>query len=180
MKRYILTGAPGAGKTALLRLLEVKGHAVVEEAASDLIALAQAQGTAEPWTGSSFIDEVVALQRRRQERAGALPGALQFFDRSPICCWALAEFLGRPPSPALVAEIARIERERVYERRVFFIANLGFVTPTAARRIGFADSLRFERLHDEAYARFGYERVTIAAGALGARCEAIMTALEAG
>ena len=41
MHRYILTGAPGAWKTVLLRALERAGHAVVEEAATDLIALAQ-------------------------------------------------------------------------------------------------------------------------------------------
>ena len=37
MPRYILTGAPGAGKTAVLRLLEVSGYTVVEEAATDVI-----------------------------------------------------------------------------------------------------------------------------------------------
>jgi predicted ATPase len=33
---YILTGAPGAGKTAVLRLLETSGYPVVEEAAGPL------------------------------------------------------------------------------------------------------------------------------------------------
>src|SRR5665213_3132380 len=35
MKRYILTGAPGAGKTAILRQLERDGYGVIEEAATD-------------------------------------------------------------------------------------------------------------------------------------------------
>ncbi|MBM0260113.1 AAA family ATPase, partial [Micromonospora sp. 4G55] len=39
MPAYILTGAPGSGKTAILRQLEIDGHAVVEEAATDVIAL---------------------------------------------------------------------------------------------------------------------------------------------
>jgi len=42
MPAYILTGAPGAGKTAVLRLLEISGYAVVEEAATDVIALGNA------------------------------------------------------------------------------------------------------------------------------------------
>lgn len=37
MPAYILTGAPGAGKTAILRLLEANGYPVVEEAATDVI-----------------------------------------------------------------------------------------------------------------------------------------------
>jgi predicted ATPase len=39
MKRYILTGAPGAGKTAIIRQLELDRFSVVEEAATDVIAL---------------------------------------------------------------------------------------------------------------------------------------------
>ncbi|MER6582341.1 AAA family ATPase, partial [Nonomuraea sp. NPDC001023] len=45
---HVLTGTPGAGKTAVLRLLEVRGYSVVEEAATDVIALGQALGRAEP------------------------------------------------------------------------------------------------------------------------------------
>jgi len=37
-RRYVLTGAPGSGKTALLGALRERGHAVVEEAATDVIA----------------------------------------------------------------------------------------------------------------------------------------------
>ncbi|MDB5359232.1 MAG: hypothetical protein JWO51_529 [Rhodospirillales bacterium] len=48
MRRYILTGTPGAGKTSIVRRLEVLGHAVVEEAATDIIALDQVEGIAEP------------------------------------------------------------------------------------------------------------------------------------
>ena len=72
MKRYILTGTPGVGKTAILRWLELDGYGVVEEAATDIIALQQAQGVAEPWTRASFIDSIVNLQRERQLRAARL------------------------------------------------------------------------------------------------------------
>jgi predicted ATPase len=65
MKRYILTGAPGAGKTAILRHLELDGYGVVEEAATDIIALEQAHGVVEPWSHASFIDAIVNLQRAR-------------------------------------------------------------------------------------------------------------------
>src|SRR5579863_1579585 len=73
MKRFVLTGAPGAGKTAIIRQLELDGFSVVEEAATDVIALQQAQGIAEPWTHSSFIDSVADLQRRRLVRASREP-----------------------------------------------------------------------------------------------------------
>lgn len=47
MKRFVLTGAPGSGKTVIIRQLELEGFSVVEEAATDVIALAQARGIAE-------------------------------------------------------------------------------------------------------------------------------------
>ena len=51
LKRYVLTGAPGSGKTVIIRQLEVDGFSVVEEAATALIALKQAPGLDEPGPG---------------------------------------------------------------------------------------------------------------------------------
>lgn len=83
MPAYILTGAPGAGKTAVLRLLETLGYAVVEEAALDGIALSGALGCLEPWQEPSFIDKIVTLQRRRKDAARRAVGSgAVFFDRS--------------------------------------------------------------------------------------------------
>ncbi|MFI7642085.1 AAA family ATPase [Nonomuraea sp. NPDC049400] len=179
MKRYILTGAPGAGKTAILRWLERDGYTVVEEAATDVIALQQAQGEPEPWTKPSFVEAIVALQRTRQEQAAALPGAVQIYDRSPVCTYALATYLGHDVSPALSRELERIRARQVYEKKVFFVQNLGFVTPTDARRITFEESLRFERVHQDAYASLGYECVPIAPGTLPDRVAAVKKQLEA-
>ena len=103
MKRFIITGAPGAGKTAIIRQLELDGFSVVEEAATDVIAAAQAQGTIEPWTHPSFIDAVANLQRDRQLRASYQPDEIQFHDRSAVCTAALAVYLGHPYTPFLPA-----------------------------------------------------------------------------
>ena len=53
MKRFVVTGAPGAGKTAIIRQLELDGFGVVEEAATDVIALAHPEPPAQ--------DDVVLL-----------------------------------------------------------------------------------------------------------------------
>lgn len=68
MKRFIVTGAPSAGKTTIIRQLELEGFSVVEEAATDVIGAEQARGTAEPWTHPSFIDLVANLQKQSQIR----------------------------------------------------------------------------------------------------------------
>ena len=130
LKRFILTGAPGSGKTAMIRQLDLDGFPVVEEAATDVIAAAQARGVLEPWLDPSFIDAIVSLQKQRQGQPPCLPGEIQFHDRSIVCTAALARYLGSPFSPLLTREIDRIQKEAFFETRVFFIQNLGFITPT--------------------------------------------------
>jgi predicted ATPase len=174
MPSYILTGTPGAGKTATLRLLEVSGYAVVEEAATDVIALSQALGCAEPWESPDFIGQVLALQRQRQGAARAAAGdAAVFFDRSPACTLALARYLGRDVPRPLEDEVGRVLAAGGYEPQVFFIRNLGFVEPTAARRISFQDSLTFERVHEQVYRDLGFQLIEVRPGLLAARAALI-------
>jgi predicted ATPase len=178
MRRFIITGAPGAGKTAIIRQLELDGFSVVEEAATDLIASAQARGTLQPWTHPSFIDVIARLQRDRQIRASHQPDELQFHDRCVVCTAALAVYLGYPSSPFLTSELERVKKEGIYQNRVFFIRNLGFVTPTDARRISFEDTLRFENVHQETYQDFGFELLPVDRGTLQERVSIIKAAIR--
>jgi predicted ATPase len=58
--------------------------------------------------------------------------------------------LPRSPCLALLAsELERVKKEAIYQHRVFFIRNLGFITPTEARRISFEETPRFEKIHEE-------------------------------
>ena len=176
MRRFVITGAPGVGKTAIIRQLELDGFSVVDEAATDVIAAAQARGTAEPWTDPSFIDVVADLQKARQIRASYQPDDVQFHDRCIVCTAALAVYLEYPFSSLLTSELERIKEDAVYQNRVFLIRNLGFVTPTEARRISFEETLRFERIHEEIYRSFGFELVLVEPGDLLKRVNVIKAA----
>jgi predicted ATPase len=148
IKRYVLTGAPGAGKTTLALALRGRGHVVVREAATDVVAGGGA--------GDGFLDTVLALQLAR-ERATTAP--VQVLDRSPLCTLALARYLGVAPSAALLAAAAADR----YERTAFLVQPLGFMTPTAVRRISYADSLRFAAIHAEVYREYGFTLVDVPA-----------------
>ena len=178
MTRFIITGAPGAGKTAILRQLELDGFSVIEEAATDIIAAAQAQGIAQPWMQPSFIDAVAKLQRDRQIRASYQPDEIQFHDRCVVCTAALATYLGHPRSPFLADELERTKQKEIYQNRVFFIRNLGFITPTEARRISYEETLRFEKIHERTYRDFGFELVFIEPGNLADRVSVIKAAIR--
>lgn len=166
MTRFVITGAPGAGKTAIIRQLELDGFGVVEEAATDVIAAAHARGMRQPWTEPSFIDEVATLQRARQIRAAHSPDRVQFHDRSAVCTAALADYLGHPRSAVLAAELKRVTMNEIYDRRVFLVRTLGFITPSEARRISYEETLRFEQIHERVYREFGYDLLPVEPGSV--------------
>jgi predicted ATPase len=173
MKRFVLTGAPGAGKTSVLRALHEMGFAVVEEAATDVIGREQQRGIAEPWEQAGFIDTITRLQRRRLRETAAGDGRVQVHDRSVLCTLALARHLGHPVTPLLAGEVARVIRERMFAQPVFLLRPLGFITPTAARRISYADSVAFGILHEQVYTEHGFDIACIGAGTAADRAASV-------
>jgi predicted ATPase len=173
MRRYIITGAPGAGKTTILAALRDRGYAVVDEGGTDVIVHQQALGRDEAWRDAGFIDAITLLQRERQEQPAPPATTVQVFDRSPICTLALARYLRLPVTPILAREADRVVAEGIYQPWVFFVHLLGFMTPTAVRRISLAQSVKFERFHEQAYRDRGFELVDIPAGTLEERVELV-------
>ena len=115
---------------------------------------------------------------KREIRAALERVDVQFHGRSVVCTAALADYLGFPLSEPLTQELARLHSEKTFQRRIFFVRNLGFVAPTEARRITYEESLRFEAIHERTYRECGYELIFIEAGALADRTAAIMQAIR--
>ena len=57
---------------------------------------------------------------------------------------------------------------------------MGFIEPTAARRINLEDALRFERVHVESYHAFGFELLPVKPGPIDERVAAVMQGLMIG
>lgn len=178
MRRFILTGAPGCGKTSILAALRDQGYAVVPEAATDVIARQQARGVDEPWTRPEFIDQIVGLQHARQLEAGQNGASVQLYDRSPVCTLALARYLDQPVPARLADEIKRLIDQQIFQRPVFFVRPIGFIQPTSARRISYAESLAFERLHESAYREHGFELIDVPPAPVRERAALVARHLE--
>ena len=166
---------PGAGKTSIIEQLDRLGANVVPEAATEIIVRQQAQGIAEPWVEPDFIDAILDLQNTGLDQAAAGPHAMVFHDRSIFCTYALAQYQGRMISSTLQNRIDRLHAEQVFESRVFFVEHLGFVAPSAARKITFADALGFEQMHREVYQSFGFKLVPVAPAPVMDRAHKILS-----
>jgi predicted ATPase len=121
----------------------------------------------------------VTLQRRREQAAASYGPQTVFFDRSPVCTLALSRFLDLPVSPLLAAEVDSAVAGSRYGKAVFFVRGLGFVTPTAARRISLADAAAFEKVHEDTYRELGFRLIDVAAGPVADRVGRLKRAVAA-
>jgi predicted ATPase len=95
-----------------------------------------------------------------------------------VCTAALADYLGFPRPQNLLQELRRIRAEKVFQSRVFFLKNLGFITPTDARRITYAETVRFEQIHERIYRDLGFEITLIDPGSVLDRVKQIERTLS--
>ncbi|MBX3487099.1 MAG: AAA family ATPase [Candidatus Paracaedibacteraceae bacterium] len=159
IRRFILTGMPGSGKTSVIQALEKQGYTVVHEAATAIITQEQATGIEHPWEHPDFIDKIVLAQKVKRGDLDEAP--LQFYDRSPFCTYALAQYLKYPFSAELLNEIDHCLNNKSYQRTVFFFENLGFIEPTDARKITYEEALVFEQIHLDIYTQFGFDLIRV-------------------
>lgn len=177
IERYIFTGAPGSGKTSVICALAELGYVTIQEAATDLIATEQADGIIHPWEAPNFVDKIIAIQKERQITA---LGALQFYDRSPFCTYALGKYLADCrqsdflPSAILLQEIERCLKLGIYQQKIFFFENLGVIQHTKARKISYEEACIFEQIHVEVYKQFDFDITLVPKDSIKKRCQFVL------
>jgi predicted ATPase len=164
---FVLTGAPGTGKTAILDRLR-RDVRCVDEPAREIIAEQRASGGRGTWDRdpSLFVD---LLLRRSIEKYEAARGSGEtvLFDRGIPDCVVYAVRAGADPTSGLAA----VEAFR-YERHVLFLEPWQDIYTTDDERImGFDDTVSFGEALGEVYHRSGYVLVDVPRAAIDARAE---------
>jgi len=164
---FVLTGAPGVGKSAILRQLE-GSFATVPEPAREVLAEERARG-------GDFVPDrdaarFVALLLERAIRAhgaAAESGVVTVFDRGVPDCIAYATVLRVDPGPALEASL--LHR---YHREVAILEPWPEIyTTDDERTMTFDQTIAFHEAIIDAYERANYSFAVVPHDAIDRRAE---------
>jgi predicted ATPase len=90
VKRFVLTGGHGVGKTSLIRELEARGETITDEAAQDVRLRLEAHGAPFPMDRDDFESLCLTLHRQREDQVPS-SGQRVFHDRGAPDHLAYAE-----------------------------------------------------------------------------------------
>lgn len=169
MKKFVLTGGHGVGKTSLLLALEMQGEYILREAASDYQRFQRANGIPFPSDHDDFEQNILEIHLRRESQ---IPSSISrvFIDRgkpdhvvySDIFHW---------PLPALLKQAALTTDYT----KIFFVECFGaeWAEKVSAREQ--EESRRIARELISIYEQLGYDVVRVPPGKLNERVQFILS-----
>lgn len=172
---FVITGPPGAGKTAIAIGLEMRGERVVHEAAIAFIDYHKAKGIAEPVLLPDSQEQITRLQLAREAQ---VPGSTRFFmDRSVIDGIAFLLLRGYSQSSSAYDLIAAADVRR-YNKKVFLIKSATEIHGAGERRGVIEPSREIEEALRLVYVSLGFEVVDVPFGPLDDRIDFILKHAE--
>lgn len=155
---YILTGAPGSGKTAILDQVGADIRRV-DEPAREILAEQRALGGSgtHDRDPSLFVELLLRRSIDKHEAAAQRWGGPTLFDRGVPDCIAYAVLMEIDPTPSLLAS----EVYRYHPEILILEPWEEIYSVDDERTMSFADTLPFQEALLEAYERAGYVLVDV-------------------
>ena len=171
---HILTGAPGSGKTAVLKGLGTGVH-TVDEPAREVIAEQRAIGGAGTSEQDPAMFVALLLQRSIDKHRDAVRSTapLVLFDRGVPDCVAYAAVSGVDPAEGLAAA-----RRYRYHPEVLILERWEQIYATDAERtMSFEQTTPFHAALVDAYEKAGYTLVVVPTGSVEDRVAFVREAI---
>lgn len=159
LKRIVITGAPGTGKTTIIKALRDLGHHCFEEVSRDVIRKYQTEGISNPFlTHANAFSERLFLERIQQfKNAENISQKIAFYDRGIPDVIAYLDYKN-----ALITDDYLIQAKKNRYTKIF-------ITPPW-EAIYAKDNERFETFEDaklihksllKTYKSLGYQTVSV-------------------
>ena len=173
MARIVITGGPGAGKTAMLAALHSRGHTIVGDTPRAIIQDRRRRGLSPRPDPESFAREWLRKDVDNFERHAATPGRV-FFERGVLDALCALELV----TPLSEGELdVWISRYRYYPRIFVLPPWKAIYVNDAERDHTFEHAEWVDRLTREWYRRCGYEVCEVPMVSVEQRCDFVLQAL---
>ena len=157
-QRYVITGAPGTGKTAIINALKERGYCGIDENSREIIAeQIKNKGEILPWKNQIAFENLISSKRAKQY-ARAPKDEICFFDRSTIDCIAYLKANNLETS----AEILEVIKNCKFNSNVFYTPIWGEIyTNDSERKESVESAIIIENFLLSTYQYFGYTLIEI-------------------
>ena len=171
-QRYVITGAPGTGKTAIINALKERGYSCVDENSREIIAEQMINGgEILPWKNQIAFENLISSKRAKQY-ASIHKDEIYFFDRSTIDCIAYLKANNLETS----TEILEVMKNHEFNSNVFYTPIWGEIyTNDSERKESIESAITIEKSLLETYNFFGYTLIEIPKLTTGARVDFILS-----
>ncbi|MFD1882397.1 AAA family ATPase [Paracoccus pacificus] len=169
---FVVTGAPGAGKTSLINALSRQGLSAMPEAGRAIIQdQVRIGGHALPWADRAlFAELMLAWDMRSHRAAGALAGPV-LMDRGIPDIVGYLTLCGL----SVPAHVRAAAEGCAYNRRVFLAPHWDAIFATdAERKQNRAEAVATEKVMRDTYARLGYQIVELPRAPIAARADFVL------
>ena len=165
-----LTGGPGAGKTAVISELRLRGYHCTPDSARAIIRERVSKGLAPRPPPREFAEQVLSRDAEQYQRMAHAIGSV-FFDRGVVDALGMVNQLGPLPAGELRGRLASYP----YFRTAFCFPPWGEIYTTDAERDHtFAHAVAVHREVAAWYARCGYDLIEVPRVTVQERCEFIL------
>jgi predicted ATPase len=173
---YVITGGPGAGKTAILHELHRRGFACVPEAARQIIQeQVSSGGNAVPWLDTERYTSLMLKKSVEDYLAHSGAAHVTFFDRGILDTITHARIHQLDLSEE---DYSQAQTYR-YNRKVFLAPPWQQIYSTdAERKQTFEEALVSFRRNKEVYTEYGYDLVEIPVGTVETRVDFILASIQ--